>query len=58
MEFNKEDYKAEPSKSLDSKYYRTWEQYKISNPDVSELGQSNLQDLEERMFQYIISLLI
>lgn len=58
LEFNKEDYKAEPGRPLESKYFTTWDQYKIARPQVSELGCDKLQDLEEKIFRYMISLLI
>lgn len=60
LAFNKEDYKVDPSASrkLDSKYYRTWEQFKAEHPGVSELGASKLQGFEEMIFQYLIFLLL
>ena len=60
LAFNKEDYKVDPSASrkLDSKYYRTWEQFKAEHPEISELGASKLQGFEEMIFQYLIFLLL
>jgi len=58
MVFNKADYKAEPSRKLESKYYKTWGEYKTLNPEVSDFGQSKLQGLEETMFRYFTFLLI
>jgi hypothetical protein len=58
MKFNKEDYRAKPSRKLESKYYKTWEQYKAVNPEVSDFGREKLQNLEETLFKYITSLLI
>jgi len=58
MAFNKEDYKAEPSRKLESKYYKTWEEYKALNPEVSDFGASKLQGLEETVFHYLMYLLI
>lgn len=60
MKFNKEDYKVDPSASrkLESKYYRTWEQFKLRYPHVSDLASSKLQGNEEIVFQYLIFLLI
>jgi len=58
MAFNKEDYKAEPSRKLESKYYKTWEEYKALNPEVSDFGASKLQGLEETVFQYLMYLLM
>ena len=58
MKFNKEDYRAKPSRKLESKYYKTWEQYKVVNPEVSDFGREKLQNLEETLFKYITSLLI
>ncbi|MBB6217331.1 hypothetical protein HNQ80_003450 [Anaerosolibacter carboniphilus] len=58
MQFNKDDYKALPSRKLESKYFTTWEQYKAQHPNVSELGAPKLQGFEERLFQYLMFLLI
>jgi len=60
LAFNKDDYKVDPSASrkFESKYYRTWEDYKTLNPKVSDLGESKLQGFEELIFQYLIFLLL
>jgi hypothetical protein len=58
MAFRKEDYKAEPSRKLESKYFKTWEEYKTLNPDVSDFGAQKIQGLEETIFQYLIYLLL
>ncbi|AOT71001.1 uroporphyrinogen decarboxylase family protein [Geosporobacter ferrireducens] len=58
MQFNKEDYKATPSRPLESKYFKTWDQYKAANPEVSDFGQEKLQGFEERIFQYLMFLLL
>lgn len=58
MQFNKEDYKALPSRKLESKYYKTWEEYKASHPEVSDFGQEKLQGFEERIFQFLMFLLL
>jgi hypothetical protein len=58
MVFKKEDYKAEPSRKLESKYFKTWDQYKALNPEVSDFGESKLQSLEETIFQYLMFLLL
>lgn len=58
MSFNRDDYKASPSRPLQSKYYKTWEQYKSLHPKVSEFAKTKLQDNEEALFQYLIYLLI
>jgi len=58
MVFNKADYKAEPSRKLESKYYKTWDQYKALNPEVSDFGEQKLQKLEETLFNYFMFLLI
>jgi hypothetical protein len=58
MVFKKEDYKAEPSRKLESKYFKTWDQYKALNPEVSDFGELKLQGLEETVFQYVIYLLL
>lgn len=55
---SKEDYKAEPSRKLESKYFKTWDQYKALNPEVSDFGELKLQGLEETVFQYVIYLLL
>lgn len=57
-QFNKEDYKVEPSRPFESKYFTTWEQYKSLHPQVSDLGKDKLQGLEERLFQYLMWLLL
>ncbi|MDO9534624.1 MAG: uroporphyrinogen decarboxylase family protein [Bacillota bacterium] len=60
LAFNRDDYKVDPSASrkLESKYYRTWENYKAQNPKVSDLGESKLQGFEEMIFQYLMFLLL
>ncbi|SNS28057.1 Uroporphyrinogen decarboxylase (URO-D) [Anaerovirgula multivorans] len=58
LQFNKEDYKPSPSRKLESKYYKTWEQYKAENPTVSDFGKEKLQGFEERMFQFLMFLLL
>ncbi|MCR4431048.1 MAG: uroporphyrinogen decarboxylase [Tepidanaerobacteraceae bacterium] len=58
MVFNKNDYKAEPSRKIESKYYKTWEEYKALNPEVSDFGAPKLQGLEEAIFNYIMYLLM
>lgn len=57
-EFNKEDYKVESSRKLESKYYKTWEEYKALNPQVSDFGEAKLQGLEESIFQYLMYLML
>lgn len=51
--YRKEDYTAQTSRTLESKYYRTWEQYKEEHPTVSDFAAEKLQGLEELMFTYI-----
>ncbi|SNS15805.1 Uroporphyrinogen decarboxylase (URO-D) [Anaerovirgula multivorans] len=58
MQFNKADYKALSSRKIESKYYKTWEQYKAHNPDVSDFGQEKLQAFEDSLFQYLMFLLL
>lgn len=58
LAFNKDDYKVLPSRKLESKYYKTWDQYKALNPEVSDFGAAKLQDLEDTVFQYIMFLLV
>lgn len=58
MEFNKEDYKVVPSRKIESKYYKTWEQYKALNPEVSDFAKTKLQGFEEAVFQYLMYLLL
>ena len=57
-EFRKEDYRVEPSRPLESRYFTTWEDYKAINPDISEHGKDKLQALEERLFNYLMWLLM
>jgi hypothetical protein len=58
LEFNPADYKAEPRRSFESKYFTVWEEFKARNPAVSEHGKEKLQNLEEILFQYLMYLLI
>lgn len=60
LAFNKDDYKVDPSshRKLESKYYRTWEDYKAENPQVSDLGKQKLQGFEETIYQYLVFLLL
>lgn len=58
MQFSKKDYKALPSRKLESKYYSTWEQYKATHSGVSDFGKEKLQGFEERLFQYLMFLLV
>ncbi|MFZ7120518.1 MAG: hypothetical protein ACOWWH_06175 [Eubacteriaceae bacterium] len=54
----KEDYTALPSRSIESKYYKTWDQYKVGNPEVSDFAAPKLQGFEEMLFSFIASLLM
>ncbi|SNS37114.1 Uroporphyrinogen decarboxylase (URO-D) [Anaerovirgula multivorans] len=58
LQFNKEDYKVLPSRRLESKYFKRWDQYKVENPRVSDFGAPKLQGYEEMIFQYLIFLLL
>jgi len=58
MVFDKADYKAEPSRKIESKYYKTWGEYKALNPEVSDFGASKLQGLEDTVFNYFMYLLM
>ncbi len=60
LAFNKDDYKVDPStrRKLESKYYRTWDDYKAINTQVSDLGAPKLQGFEEMLFQYLVFLLL
>ncbi|AOT68687.1 uroporphyrinogen decarboxylase family protein [Geosporobacter ferrireducens] len=58
LAFKKDDYKALPSRKLESKYYTTWEEYKTQHPHVSDFGAPKLQGYEEMLFQYLMFLLI
>ncbi|NLN07495.1 MAG: uroporphyrinogen decarboxylase [Firmicutes bacterium] len=57
-QFNKEDYKVEPSRPFESRYFTTWEKFKAKHPHVSEHGKDKLQEIEERLFQYLMWLLM
>ena len=57
-QFNKEDYKVEPSRPFESRYFTTWEMFKAKHPNVSEHGKDKLQEFEERLFQYLMWLLL
>lgn len=56
--FRKEDYKAIPSRTIDSKYYKTWDQYKSENPEVSDFGAQKIQGFEEMLFSFVANLLM
>lgn len=58
LEFNKDDYKALPSRKLESKYFPTWEEYKIQQPDVSDFGKAKMQMGQDMLFQYLMYLLL
>lgn len=60
MQFNKADYKVDHSttRKFESKYYSTWDQYKQKNPKVSDFGKEKLQGYEEKIFQYVMWLLL
>jgi len=58
MQFNKDDYKASPSRKLESKYFKTWDQYKEAHPKVSDFGEPKLQGYEEALFQFLMFLLL
>lgn len=56
--FRKEDYTALPSRTIESKYYKTWDQYKALNPEVSDFAAPKLQGFEEMLFSFIANLLM
>jgi len=58
MEYRKEDYKLSPMRPIESKYYKTWDQYKALNPEVSDFGEPKLQGLEEELLHYVLYLLM
>ncbi|MFZ7133901.1 MAG: uroporphyrinogen decarboxylase [Eubacteriales bacterium] len=58
LDFVQSDYTAMPSRQLESKYYKTWDQYKAVNSNVSDLGAPKLQMFEEMMFAFSMFLLI
>lgn len=59
-EFDKEDYKVDPSASrkLDSKYYLTGEKYQAQHPEVSDCGEQKLQGFEEKLFDFLVYLFL
>ncbi|HHX75126.1 MAG TPA: uroporphyrinogen decarboxylase, partial [Firmicutes bacterium] len=58
-QFNKEDYKVEPSRPFESRYFTTWEKFKATHPNVvTDHGKDKIQQFEERLFQYLMWLLL
>ena len=45
--FNKEDYKHSNLGSFKSKYYKTWDQYKIQNPETPESAKPTVMSYED-----------
>lgn len=60
LEFKKEDYSADltSSRKFESRYFTSWEQYTILHSEASDAGKTKLQSIEERMFQYLMFLLL
>ncbi|NTW71781.1 MAG: uroporphyrinogen decarboxylase [Eubacteriaceae bacterium] len=56
--FCKEDYTALPSREIDSKYFRTWTQFKAENPEVPDFARPKLQGMEEMLFQFAMQMLL
>lgn len=57
MQFDKDDYKALPSRKLESQFYSTWDEYKMQYPTVSDFGKEKLQGVEETLFNFFAFLL-
>lgn len=55
--YNKEDYKVEPCKWPESKYYTSAQQYKERNPYITDAGAARLQATDDELFTYLINLL-
>ncbi|MCR3921425.1 MAG: uroporphyrinogen decarboxylase, partial [Firmicutes bacterium] len=60
MQFNKDDYKAPTAAStkIDSKYYRTWEDFKTSYPGLSEHAKTKIMGYEDQMLVFLTWLLL
>ena len=53
MQFNKEDYTHSEVAPLQSKYYRTWEQYRELNPETPESAREVVMNLENDIIKYL-----
>lgn len=58
MDFKKEEYKMSDFQPIKSKYYRSLDITRQENPGLSEQALQKLQSYEDRMFDYITTLLI
>ncbi len=58
LAFRKEDYRAVPWTMPKSRYYKSWEEYKAADPEVSEFGRARLQGLEDTVFNLLVYLLL
>ncbi|WP_423055610.1 uroporphyrinogen decarboxylase family protein [Acetobacterium carbinolicum] len=56
--FKKEDYQAQSCRSIDSKYYQSFEQRQLENPKASGAELQKLQQLEEQLFAFVANLLM
>ncbi|MFZ7121911.1 MAG: uroporphyrinogen decarboxylase [Eubacteriaceae bacterium] len=56
--FNKNDYTAKPSRTIESKYFKTWDQYRTENPKLSKFAKTQLQEIEEKLFTFMAGLLM
>lgn len=53
MAFNKEDYKLSDAPAFQSKYFRTWEEYKQIHPYTPESAKEQIMALEEQMLKEV-----
>ncbi|WP_152804369.1 uroporphyrinogen decarboxylase [Alkalibaculum sporogenes] len=56
LSFHKEDYKHSEVKPFESKYYRTFEEYKRQNPETPEMAKNTVMELEDAIVSFIYSL--
>ena len=53
MQFNKDDYTHSEVAPIQSKYYRTWEQYQELNPETPESAREIVMNLENDIIKYL-----
>ncbi len=54
--FNKDDYTSSDVPPLESKYYRTWEQYLELNPLTPESAKAEVMEIENMTMKFVYSL--
>jgi hypothetical protein len=56
LDFNQSDYTHSEVPPVESKYYRTWEQYKELNPLTPESAKKEVMDQEDMILKFVYSL--